>query len=314
MEEICAKHVASALPVFKREVPLAQATAINGLRAVFGETYPDPVRVVSVGVPTDDLLSDPSNAGHAKFSIEFCGGTHLDNTSDAGSFAFMTEEGIAKGIRRIVAVTGAEAQQAHALAAEFSARVAELEAKEVSELSGTLGAMTQDLSTAAVPYVAKAALRDRLAALTNKVVLAQRAAAAEAKKRAMEVASTAAKEAADSGAAFSVVRMEDGLDGKTLSEAWLKVAKERESFAMALLSRDQEKGKVYVTTGMSADLTSKVDAGTWLKEGLAVLEGKGGGKPGLAQGQGAKGWSEEEMPLLEEAMQRMRVVAQEKLA
>jgi hypothetical protein len=51
--------VADSLPVYSREVPLAQAREINGLRAGFGETYPDPVRVVSIGASTDALLADP---------------------------------------------------------------------------------------------------------------------------------------------------------------------------------------------------------------------------------------------------------------
>jgi hypothetical protein len=57
--------VADALPVFSRKVGLAQAKEINGLRAVFGEVYPDPVRVVSVGVSMADLLADPKVRGAA---------------------------------------------------------------------------------------------------------------------------------------------------------------------------------------------------------------------------------------------------------
>lgn len=61
--------------VYAMEAPLAKAKAIQGLRAVFDETYPDPVRVVSIGVPVEDLLNDPNSAAGSLTSIEFCGGT-----------------------------------------------------------------------------------------------------------------------------------------------------------------------------------------------------------------------------------------------
>lgn len=61
--------------VYALEAPLAQAKAVQGLRAVFDETYPDPVRVVSIGVPVEELLKDPDSAAGSLTSIEFCGGT-----------------------------------------------------------------------------------------------------------------------------------------------------------------------------------------------------------------------------------------------
>lgn len=61
--------------VYAKECPLAAAKAIQGLRAVFDETYPDPVRVVSIGIPIEDMLADPSSAAGAITSVEFCGGT-----------------------------------------------------------------------------------------------------------------------------------------------------------------------------------------------------------------------------------------------
>ena len=63
---------------------------------MFGETYPDPVRVLSIGKPVEQLLADPSNKENRKYSVEFCGGTHLASTAVAGTFVVISEEGIAK--------------------------------------------------------------------------------------------------------------------------------------------------------------------------------------------------------------------------
>jgi hypothetical protein len=63
--------------------------------------YPDPVRVVSVGKPVEELLADPSSKENADYSVEFCGGTHLLHTNQAGRFALISEEGIAKVAHRL---------------------------------------------------------------------------------------------------------------------------------------------------------------------------------------------------------------------
>ncbi len=61
--------------VYAKDASLAEAKAIQGLRAVFGEVYPDPVRVVSVGVPVERLIAEKTNNIAARTSVEFCGGT-----------------------------------------------------------------------------------------------------------------------------------------------------------------------------------------------------------------------------------------------
>jgi alanyl-tRNA synthetase len=81
-EEFVRRVICNKEDVSSKVVPLAEARSINGVRAVFGETYPDPVRVVTIG---DDT------------SIEFCGGTHLSNSAEAEAFALVEESAVAKG-------------------------------------------------------------------------------------------------------------------------------------------------------------------------------------------------------------------------
>jgi len=97
IENIVKEKINSKVPVYNEVVPLSDAMKISALRRVFGEAYPDPVRVVSVGVDIRSLLSDPENAQWEAVSVEFCGGTHLSNTSEAEDFVLIEESGIAKG-------------------------------------------------------------------------------------------------------------------------------------------------------------------------------------------------------------------------
>lgn len=74
-EGLCNAVIDENEPVYAKESSLAVAKAIQGLRAVFEETYPDPVRVVSIGIPVEDLEADPYGPGGNAASVEFCGGT-----------------------------------------------------------------------------------------------------------------------------------------------------------------------------------------------------------------------------------------------
>ena len=86
VEQQVRRAISEDQAVHAADMELARAMEISGIRAVFGERYPDPVRVVSIGVPIDQLAEQPSASLHADHAIEFCGGTHLRSTGETGDF------------------------------------------------------------------------------------------------------------------------------------------------------------------------------------------------------------------------------------
>jgi alanyl-tRNA synthetase len=132
IESLVLGVINAKLPVDSAVVPLSAASKIASLRKVFGEAYPDPVRVVSVGVAVEELLKNPSSEGWYNVSIEFCGGTHLSNTANAEEFVIFEESGIAKGIRRISAFTRSQAKEARLRAASLLAKLHIAESAEIT--------------------------------------------------------------------------------------------------------------------------------------------------------------------------------------
>ena len=175
--------------MYARDCPLAAAKAIQGLRAVFDETYPDSVRVVSIGIPVEELLADPSGPAGSITSIEFCGGTHLQNSGHAGPFVIVSEEAIAKGIRRIVAVTGAEARKALRKVESLKKVLSALDAKVKvqtapnKDVQKEITDLSEMLATAVIPQWQKDELREAVKALKKVMDDLDRASKADIQKR-----------------------------------------------------------------------------------------------------------------------------------
>src|SRR5439155_8858392 len=102
VERLVNERIYADLAVTPIVMPLAEAKKIPDVRAVFGEKYPDPVRVLLIGAEKPEQAS-------AEDSVEFCGGTHLCRTGQAGFFKIIGQEAVGKGVRRVTAVTGREA-------------------------------------------------------------------------------------------------------------------------------------------------------------------------------------------------------------
>ena len=102
VERLVNEKIYADLPVTPVTMLLDDAKQIPGVRAVFGEKYPDPVRVIMIGAERPEEVTDRN-------SVEFCGGTHLCHTGQAGFFKIVGQEAVAKGVRRVTAVTGREA-------------------------------------------------------------------------------------------------------------------------------------------------------------------------------------------------------------
>jgi len=137
---------------------------VEGLRKVPGEVYPNPVRIVSVGPTVDQLLSNPSNSEWNQYSIEFCGGTHLPKTKPIQLFVVLDEEAVAKGVRRITAITGVQAANSLAKARQVEDAIRSFGTPgNNSTIADLLKRLEEE-----IPAWKKSELRDQIGALQNK--------------------------------------------------------------------------------------------------------------------------------------------------
>ncbi|XP_055582716.1 alanine--tRNA ligase, cytoplasmic [Falco cherrug] len=291
VEGIANQMVEEAKTVYAKDCPLAAAKAIQGLRAVFDETYPDPVRVVSIGIPVEELLADPSGPAGSITSIEFCGGTHLQNSSHAGPFVIVSEEAIAKGIRRIVAVTGAEARKALRKVDSLGKLLSALEAKVKvqtapnKDLQKEIMDLSETLATAVIPQWQKDELREAVKALKKIMDDLDRASKADIQKRVLEKT----KQVIEShpNQPLVIMEMENGASAKALNESLKLFKAHSPQTATMLFAVDKEAGRITCLCQVPQEAAARgLKASRWVQEVSGLMDGKGGGKDGAAQATG----------------------------
>jgi alanyl-tRNA synthetase len=223
------------------DIESAQKT---GAMMLFGEKYGETVRVLDIGS-----------------SRELCGGTHVKATGDIGLFKIVSEGGVAAGVRRIEAVTGANA-------------LAYLQSLEdtVSQAAGTLKAQPAELNARITQVLDQVkALEKELAAAKGKLASAQ---GDELAKQAVDI----------KGIKLLVAKLE-GADAKTLRDTMDKLKDKIKTAVIVLTAVDGD--KVQIAAGVTADTVGKVKAGELASFVATQVGGKGGGKPDMAMAGGS---------------------------
>lgn len=279
VEKIVQDVVSESKQVYTKVTPLAEAKAIHSLRAVFGETYPDPVRVVSIGAPVEDLVADPLNGAWSALSIEFCGGTHLKNTSEAKSFLIVEEGALATGIRRITAVTKDAAAEKEILGKTLEEKVTAAEAVNPSGLPDIVPALVNEVNEASMSAVLKHSLRSRLTVLNKKSTEALKVRAKGALDEGLVAAEKEVMAAKEDGRSLAVVVVPLEGDGKALNKIASKFGGIWPEGAVMAISVDHKKSQVRVCT-----VSSTIQANQWTLDTMATVGGKGGGRPTAANG------------------------------
>ncbi len=244
VEGIVNEKVLDDLPVRVAELPIAQAKTL-GARMLFGEKYGDIVRVVEVG----------------DYSREFCGGTHLGHTSQAGLFKIVSEGSSQAGVRRLEAVTG---------------KAALLRTLDQERILSDIALSLKTSPTQALPALERlqVALREKERELTTL----QKAASGGTVERLVAEASAV-------NGLVLVSQTIDGADADALRTLCDEVLNRLKSGVVVLGSAMN--GKVSLAVKASADWTARgVHAGNIVKEAAQVAGGGGGGRPDFAQAGG----------------------------
>lgn len=217
-----------------------------GALALFGEKYDDQVRVLSMGVEN--------------FSIELCGGTHASRTGDIGLLKITSEGGIAAGVRRIEAVVGEAAL-------DF-----------ISEEEATLSKLAHNFKTSNDKVL------EKVEQLQNRAHALEKELEAVKAKNAQSAGNDLATQAKDINGIKVLAAQLAGADVDTLRNT-MDQLKNKLGSGLIMLASDND-GKVTLLAGVTKDLIGKAKAGDAVKECAPYVDGRGGGKPEMAQAGG----------------------------
>ncbi|KAL0906871.1 hypothetical protein M5K25_025400 [Dendrobium thyrsiflorum] len=287
IEAIVNQQIKDELDVYASETSLSIAKRIAGLRAVFGEVYPDPVRVVSVGQKVEDIVADPENKQWLSISTELCGGTHISNTREAKAFALLSEEGIAKGVRRVTAVTSEYAFKALELATSLDFEIASTSILEGTLQEKKVADLKSRIDKASVPAALKADMKAKISQLEGQIRKDKKKMGEENIERAIGIVTSVAEEAASKGKPFCICQVSVGLDTTAVREAVLRIM-DQKGLAVMVFSTDENLNKAVACAGVPNNPSMKgLAVLEWLTAAMKPISGKGGGgKNGIAQGQG----------------------------
>uniref|UniRef100_A0A6U3Z9M9 Alanine--tRNA ligase n=1 Tax=Ditylum brightwellii TaxID=49249 RepID=A0A6U3Z9M9_9STRA len=273
-------RIEKALPVDTFVAGLDNAKEISSLRAVFGETYPDPVRVVSVSDhPLSEILQNPQDGQWMDYSIEFCGGTHLSNTSEAKKFVLLSEEGIAKGVRRVTGITMDDAVASSKLCEEVESKVTAAGKLEGSALEDEIKKLVVEVNDSNISAAAKMKMRDTLGVYGKSVVAWKKARAAS---QTTEVVGKAIAAASETEGNKIVLRFDFGVDGKVAKAVTTGFGKKVKDKALLLVSADEDAHR-FMVVAFAPKGMKDVDCKAWVAAATEGTGGKGGGKKDSAQ-------------------------------
>ncbi len=220
-----------------------EAAQKTGALMLFGEKYGDEVRVLTIGS-----------------SCELCGGTHVARTGDIGLFKIVVEGGVAAGIRRVEAVTGAN-----------TLRYLQEQERRVQGAAALLKAQPDELGERIKAMLDNArALEKELLRLKAKLATSQ--------------GEDLADQAIEVGGARVLAVTLDGADAAALRETLDRLKDRLKSAAIVLASVSGD--KVSLIAGVTSDLTARVKAGELVNMVAQQVGGKGGGRPDMAQAGG----------------------------